>query len=525
MKRKNFFALLLCVILVFAGCGKSQNTSSDANDAEKKTETVETEVTATAKTEGTAIEENSSVLKDGKMTELLVVVPGDNAAPSSLAEVENAINDIISETIDAKVKFQIQEWGTYADQTNLMLSSGEKMDVYFTVNGSKDYANKGQLTPITDIIDTCAKETKDLMGEYIDACYVNGELYGFPTWNSYAIQGGLVCRNDILKEAGYEVSDVRNWDDVEKVLEKVKELYPNMYPLVSANVQQGILYFGTLGTFDDIQSGVGVYMNDTDEVKVINTYDTDEYRELAKRAYDWNQKGLFIPDATTVTETRQDLFKAGSAFGYIGKISPTVATQESMSTGFDMVSIPITDSIITTQRLNFAQWTIPAACESPEKAVAFLNYLYTDPRVQNLYHYGIEGKDYEIKDAEKGIVGYPDGVTSNNVGWSTQLWTSGNASIGYLWETDIKTLFTDVEAFNKTATFSPLYGFVYDSQNVRTEITAVQNVLDKYSSVITSGLSEPDTAVDKFIEELNAAGINNIVEDMQAQVDSWRENR
>ena len=35
-----------------------------------------------------------------------------------------------------------------------------------------------------------------------------------------------------------------------------------------------------------------------------------------------------MADATTVTDTRQDLLAAGNTFGYIGQIHPGTATQE-----------------------------------------------------------------------------------------------------------------------------------------------------------------------------------------------------
>lgn len=44
------------------------------------------------------------------------------------------MNEIIGEKVDAKVKLQIIEWGAYNDQTNLMLSSGEKLDMVFLMS-------------------------------------------------------------------------------------------------------------------------------------------------------------------------------------------------------------------------------------------------------------------------------------------------------------------------------------------------------------------------------------------------------
>lgn len=504
--------MLAAMMLVLGGCGNNNTGSSGESPS------------AGQDTDSSVEENGSSALKDGNMTELLVVFPGSNAAPASLQKVQDELNSIITETMDATVKLQIQEWGTYTDQTNLMLSSGEKMDIFFSFSGTKDYAAKGQLLPITGLLDTYGVGIKEHMQSYTDACYVSGELYGVPTFHEYAQQAGLVCRKDILDETGLDAASIKTWEDVENLLIKVKELYPSLNPLVISDLNRGPLQNYLLGTFDIVETmlGVGIYAegNDTD-VQILNIYDTDEFKELAERAYDWNNKGYFIKDATTVTETRQDLIRAGNSFGYIGLIHPGTKTQETQNSGKEIETIPITKSITPTASVIGAQWTIPAACESPEKALAFLNLLYSDEKVQNLFRYGIEGEDYIVKDEEKGIAGYPEGINAETVGWGNEVWLTGNAAIGYAWETDPENVWETYLTFNESAIKSPLYGFVFDSSNVRNEVTAITNVMSKYRGVIEAGYAEPASTLEKFIAELDAAGMQKVITDMQEQVDNW----
>ena len=93
--------------------------------------------------------------------------------------------------------------------------------------------------------------------------------------------------------------------------------------------------------------------------------------------------------------------------------------------------------------------------------------------------------------------------------------------MAYAWETDPENIWDEYKEYNDGAQFSPAYGFSYDSSNVKTEITAVQNVLDKYVATIYSGMSDPTTTVDAFNKELESAGINVIIEDVQKQLDNW----
>ena len=248
-----------------------------------------------------ADEATDAVLKDGDTTEILMVWPGSNASPASMQEVEDAMNELIAPVADAKIKLQIIEWGAYDDQINLMLSSGEKLDIFLGTSNIRERGQRGQLYDIAEDVQTYAPDAYAAMERYINACYFDGALYGLPIYRDMAAQAGLICRKDILDETGFTVDDVKTMDDVEKVIEKVHELHPEMYALIPSDLKSGCLLNYIKGQFDDISSGVGVAMDDdaSDGVTVVNIYDTDEYKEMAKVAYDWNQKGYFMPDSTT----------------------------------------------------------------------------------------------------------------------------------------------------------------------------------------------------------------------------------
>ena len=353
--------------------------------------------------------------------------------------------DISAPVADAKVGLQIIEWGAYGDQIDLMLSSGEKMDIFMQSDGIREEGQRGQLYDVSDMIKTYAPEAYQAMERYIDACYFDDAQYGVPSYRDMAAQAGLVCRKDILDETGIKEEDIKTMDDVEKVLSQVQKLHPGMYPLIPSDLTSGCFLNYVKGQFDEIAAGVGVDMKDdpSDGVTIINTYDT-QHSFPTRRSSDLN------------TTPRQDILKAGNAFGYFGNYHPGIVTQETMNTGLEITAIPITEKSLSTESVNFIEWVIAGQCEHPEKALAVLNLLYTNSDFQNLFRYGIEGKDYVVKDEAKGIAGYPEGVTGDNVGWGNEMWFSGNASIGYAWETDPEDVFAKDSAFNDTAKLSPL---------------------------------------------------------------------
>lgn len=394
----------------------------------------------------------------------------------------------------------------------------------FTFSSSRNYAASNQVKDITELCDTYAADAMETFGKYVDACRINGKLYGMPTFHEYTKTAGLICRTDILEELGIDPASVQSWDAIGEVLAQVKEAHPEMNILCPVEVGTGILDYYNEGKFDVLTDGVVVRMGEDGE-EVLNLYDTPEFMELANLAYDWNQKGYFMSDATTVTDTRQDLLAAGNTFGYIGQIHPGTATQELKNSGVPVTTIEVGEKALTTGNVNFAQYMVPTACSTPEKAVKLLDIMLTNADMANLFMYGVEGQDYVVKDEANAIVGYPEGIDSATVGWNNETWLAGNGSVAYVWESDEPGLWERYTEFNDSAAVSPLYGFTFDTENVKTEITAITNVISKYEAVICAGYSEPEEAVAQMVDELNAAGINSIIEEAKSQIADWRANQ
>ena len=103
-----------------------------------------------------------------------------------------------------------------------------------------------------------------------------------------------MCRADILEELGYKAEDIKNFDDIEEVLKKCQEVHPELYPMIPSDLNNGCFLNYVKGEFDVVTSGVGVDIDDdaSDGITVINTYDTEKYKEMAEKAYDWNQKAI-----------------------------------------------------------------------------------------------------------------------------------------------------------------------------------------------------------------------------------------
>lgn len=525
MKKK--LAMMLGLILTIgslAGCGgtKDANTTADTKTAEETEETVVAEEgEGQAQGEADAQADTDNVLKDGNVVTLKVVCPGGTASPGSKQEVEAAINEIIAPVMDAVIEFEFLEWGVFQEQKNLILSSGEDYALVFTFDSSRNYATSHQVLDITDLLPVYAPGLTEEMQNYFDACKIGGRMYGVPTFHEYASRHGITGMTSVLDELSIDPESIKTWDDVDAMLAKVHEAHPDMNCLIPVDTNKIISGAWYNAKISQIIDGVGVYV-EGDPLNVVNMYATPEYMdEVAKRVYDWNQKGYVIADASTIPEVRQELLAAGNSFAFCGGIHPGTKTQEAKNAGVDVTTMPIDRPVLNTSSVDFAQYMVPTACSTPEKAVKLLDLMYTNPDIVNLISYGIEGKDYEIKDAEKNIVGYPAGVDSSSVGWNNETWLVGNGALGYVWETDDPDIWEQYKDLNENSVKSCIFGFTFDPSNVKTQVTAIQNVVSKYGATIGCGYADPEESVAKFVEELEAAGINDVIEEAKTQIQAW----
>jgi len=165
-------------------------------------------------------------------------------------------------------------------------------------------------------------------------------------------------------------------------------------------------------------------------------------------------------------------------------------------------------------------WGIPQSSKVPEAAMKFLNLMYADKDIVNLLSWGIEGKHYEK--VSDNVIKYPDGVYAGNNGYNLNMsFAMGNSFLSYVFEGNDPNLWNQTAEFNKNAIKSKALGFNFDSSPVKTEVTAVSNVVSKYALGLEYGILDPDKSLPEFIKGLKAAGIDKIIAEKQKQLDKW----
>ncbi|MBP1755356.1 MAG: hypothetical protein H6Q59_1754 [Firmicutes bacterium] len=515
MKKVISYLLIIAMLGTFLiGCGKPEATTED-------TKTNDTEAAQEASTDGAAGEEVGASGKDFSNQEpytVKLVLPG-TAKVEDCEEVSALASAILEPKYNTKLEVVRIGFGTYAQEVNLMFSSGEKLDMLYNNRDIFSSAvSNGQIVEIGQYMDEYAPEMKAQISADDWACTtINGGIYAVPANKEKAVAWGFTFVKSIADELGFDYTKIKTEEDLEPLLQAVKDKYPDMYPVISNGGTMN-----TMTTSDDLGYDFGVLEDCTDSANttVVNWYATDLYRGIVERRYDWTKKGLIMPDAPSNTEPWATMISSGKAFGRFCNVKPGIEAEHKKATGMEMVVIPMTEAYTTTTRLDIL-WYVAHNSEKPERTVQVMNEIYTNPELQNILVNGVEGKHYEYSNSEKNMVRYPAGVDGSNTGYPSYPWAWLNEMITPVWEGAAVTLWDETGEFNKTAIVSPGKGFGWNNESVINEVTACNNVRNKYANALDCGAVDPSVALPQFLKELEDAGVDRIIAEKQRQLDEW----
>jgi putative aldouronate transport system substrate-binding protein len=454
-----------------------------------------------------------------KTAELVLALPIPGNTPKDMQTVEDEINKIALKKINAKVKITPISLGSYAQQIILKMTANENVDIFYVSKDSNfsGQANKGQLLPLNDLVD---KYGQDLMkahhSEYLKASTINGKLYAIPVIQNYVDLKGIVMRKDLVEKYNIDVGKIKSLDDLDQVFKTIKDHETNVIPVVPLFPGISILP----NWYDQLGDSLGVLPNYDNNLKAVDIFETPEYAQKVKKVRSWYQAGYIQQDVATSKDNGQELIKAGRAFATFAPQAPGSDALNTKIIGTPMVGATLSSTYINTTNISNNMWAIPSNSKNPEKAMSFLNLMFSDPDIVNLLDWGIEGKHYvKVSDNQ---VDFPNGQNASNSNYYPNWnWLVGNQFLSYLTKGDAPDLWKKMDDFNNQATRSKALGFTFDQAPVKTEVVAVNNVVSQYKVALESGALDPDTVLPEFIKKLKAAGIDKIVAEKQKQLDDW----
>lgn len=511
-KRLLTLAILVVFVLtaILTGCGAK---AGDTGTTTKETVAGETNATVTEESKENKIDVAS--LKPYQIDWYFM----GGSEPSGLKDVEDAIGTYLKDKINATVKFNILDWGTYQDKVGAMIMAGQKFDICFTANWWLNYTKNAQDGAFVDLDQYLGNELKpawDVLTEkmtksFLDGSMINGKHYGVPSAKEAARHWGFVYNKDLADKYGFDMSTVKTFADIEPMLKTIKEKEPaTVVPLFrDNNMNTGFISWNALNP-----TAIGAFVNG----KWVNQFDTPEYKEAYTFMRDWYLKGYLQKDVATAKDG-PTVRGSGSFFTFPVNLKPGYADeqQSTINSGKTKIAqVDVTAPVITNNETMGALEAISKSSKDPQRAAMFLNLVNSDPTLINMIAYGIKDKHYTMVN-DTTIKPIPDsGYGPDNV------WKFGNQYLLLLLDTEDPNKYKNFEDYNKKATPVEELGFIFDNTPVMNEVAACAGIVTEYHEVLKVGAIDPAVKLPEFVKKLKDAGADKIVEELNKQWEAYK---
>lgn len=428
--------------------------------------------------------------------------------PENLSDIQAQINEIAEKEIGVTVELR-PVW--IEDAMNeayfIMLGRGESLDL---INAAYEdiqiYIRNGAVRSLNDLLDTYGEGILEIEREcpIFDSMTQGNEIYGIQRVNRlYGYQNCVVMQKEYFDETGLTLQDLYTFDQLTELFGTVKARHPECYPLclVGNDASAGRTNSACFMEYCPINASVhaGVLM-DYESTTIVNLFETQQYRDYLRQMREWAERGYILPDAAMNDSAPKELLKSHTCVceaEYV-YISHSSLNQEAF--GGDVVMLYTSPGYyISRGSRDSVYWMIASNSEHPQAAMRFLDLLYTNEDLSNLWAYG----------------------TTDPAAARAYSFAANDRLVHMLGsEPDWRQL-QDWSAQSMERTYQAK-GYSYDSSAMRIPLMNIEKILDMYLPLLETGNVEDwEPLYERMLAELDAAGINNVIADNQRQFDQW----
>lgn len=477
--------------------------------------------------------EAALVADTSEHVDLKMYLVGDK--PEGFDDVYAKVNEILEKKLNCSVSVDWLSWAEHDKKYSLLFSSGEAFDMIFTATSwchfEQTVALGGFKTLEKEFIQTYAPGIWETLPEVAwEQATLNGSIYMVPANYTEVQLDMLALRGDLMAAYGFE--DITSYEEMISFFKACAA--DGKYATTAAGgmyypwfQKQGYAVVGGAPSHGQLILYHGSDPADTSLKYILDWDDFDEYcREMKEMA----DAGCWPSDVLSSTADRQDGLMSGKSAGMrwnLGscKLYANQANAENPEWNANLYNILPDGTYAGTKYIN-GGIGININSKNPERAMMVLNEFVTNQEIQDLTQLGIEGVNWEAAgDDQYKIIEGNAYNTSNNWGWR-------NLDIQraqYLENpTAVDTKAMELEAYlmEHKRGDHVLDGFAFDTTPVSVQYAAVEAAMGTYFDPLLSGLvSDVDTSLEQFRSAMEAAGIREVLTEMQKQVDEYVASR
>jgi len=536
MSKTRLLALVLIMILIcglLGACG----TAGEKEPADTPAETPSTEEPAGE--EKQAAEEPEPDIDISEFVEISNYVLGDPPANDMVDKMLEQLNPILKEKINAHMRVEWIEWADYLTKYNLLLASGQEIDMIHASSTWLDFwpnVQKGSFLALDDLIPKYAPKTwAEIPQEDWEQCKYQGKIYCFPE-NSYTqyVNHGIFYRGDWLKEFGME--PVKNFEEMGEYFKKVKEVYgpQGVIPFDAHNgmsLWEGYIISNT--DYVDVRVNTGRHKvlwgkSFEEPFELVAPVFEDLFVEYAKMMKDWDEAGVWRKDVLNFEgDTRANLRAGQSASDqhHSNTYRYLRVEMDELIPGSDLQMFAWCDTRgnLVAEPITHGATAIGRTSKHPERTVMLYELFRQDEEIYRLINYGIEGVSYVIN--EEGKLDRPEGFDSARDGFSINWWGGrvDKFELRQAWEWEpIWDIWAEYDKIVKKP--FPYGRFVLDRPPIEAELSAISEVTNQYGPMIDFGkVDDPEKEVEDYRNKLKAAGFDKVMHEIGNQLAAYKE--
>lgn len=505
VKKFAYTSMALMLALGISACGNNEKPAEET----KKTETTET------------AEKKDDKAKETETGDIPTLTYLNIGTPQAGTEETVAkINEYLDEQkAGYHLNLVFYDWGDYEQRLQLASSTGEDWDLAFTASWAGPYktlVSQNALMDLTELMK--GKEFVDLINpDMLKGVSMNDKIYGIPAaYPGVVAANQFVWTKSMVEKYNIDYKNIKNITELEPIFKEVKEKEGMQYPF---GVSKDFLFAMPEPEYV-VTDGVAV-KEENGKLVAYNRYSADLFKEQIMKMKEYMDNGYISPSAPqvepgTVMPENEVLLTEGEG-------EPGSAAIWSVAPRNDVVSNIVGDKIVVSNdKAQGKMVSINSQSDKAELAMDFINRMFTDKKLQDMLCYGIEGKNFEYKDGK--VVKHnkeADGIDNDyDVPAFTFLSALNRTPLDGAPGIGDEEFDKEAKEFEEKLAPSPVLGFTLDESNIATEIANIQQSVNEYTINLKTGAFD-ESYYDEFLEKLNTAGIDKVIEEVQKQLDAW----
>ena len=467
---------------------------------------------------------------DGETVNLIYYTIGE--PDKDLQLVNNKINEIMARKIGVTITYVKVSWQEYENRLNTLISAGSPFDIAFAPNYATA-AMRGAWLKLDDYLTGLGKEMYDAINPtFWQGVRMNdGSIYGVPTNKELAVRDQWMYPVSIVNKHNIDITKYNTLESLEPLLRMIQQEEPVYVPMEMDRDSHN--FFALHGYEYIMNHKLPLMIKSLDPgAQVVNIFETKEARQVLDTLRRYYKEGFINKDAAL--REPGSLKRGAKVFWKSSGGGPLSETTWSKDRGYKVVANPVTPTTVTTESVRGGIMSINANTKHPVECIKFLNLLNTDPEIRNLFNYGIEGVHYTLDEQGQVVL-----ITDNDnngepisdapaSSYSGVQYTQGNWFILNTMGGDNPEPLDKWEQFreyNAEVVNSTVLGFTPDLSTLTAQIDNIEIVWQKFYSSLMTGSVDVDTILPKFNQELKQAGMDEVRQEVQRQLDAWRSER